>query len=1477
MDEDGILTALPGGYDGETGRLRVTAFVTARLDAGGNRLPLDEYPGFARWGDVSGQLRLALDVDTAGLQQAFDLVPDPASPRPDADLWRTLFERVLVGDGHFQDLSGTTVASFPSAAVAQLVRTTYASVAESYPTVWPPATSGPLTTLHPVGRRLLRGRHSGLASVPTAFLPSASPPPGSPPGTPGRYVDRAALAPPTSATGSVQAIDEALRFYDRPGSADPLGPRVEPPPPTRPSLEFHGFVSALADYPELLRRLGLALDFLVMGAEQIPEGTGSVRFRVVESPVDWVYQEQARPLTHYEWRGRRFLALPRNQDEDLADGSLRVESERLFRMEQIDLDGAVLKLAAAARTVVGTAEVVTQNPGSETVAPSMTPDSETLPALRGNGFTLYRERRAQHVVQAWDAAAALETGHAGGGVVELWAEDVTRGYRLDVAEAGEPDTWRSLHARAGEYSLRTDVPGVRLPLPVETPIAPDEGYLKAASTSHNAAEKTVAYLHEAVAGWDGWSLSAPRPGNRIGLRAVEPPPDPATEPPGFELPLEVVFRPARGSLPRLRFGRSYRMRARLVDMAGHSTSPDVLDPSHVTPFATFFRWEPAPGPAVVPRRPFTEGESLLRMVIRSTLGVGASAYAQLPRVAGLPGHLRDDLAYRAVNERHLAAPIGSPQLAELHGLFDASVRESSSAAERDTDFDIASRSAGTFLSPADAGMLTNGKDLPRPIPPALDENGGPVAHANLQGPGEYVLHDVDQLTLPYLPDPLASGLSFTRLPGEVGTRLLDWPTDGPWYDHKPVLLRVEEGSAPPQWEAGARLLRVFLPQAEHARVDLASFLPKDELALMGVWMLERESFRNAQEQDAASGRHWMLTPWSVLDLVHAVEKPLAPPVIHVADPAVYNSGVQRFPGETFASLTGTISVHAKSTGRVDVEATWSEPVDDLTRPTPQDHPGQAHVGDFLLEPTEDECRIGRQAYAPQPGRPATHLLRHEFGDTKHRWVDYVATATTRFREYFPPEITDRALGGDLTVHTGPAQRLNVPSSHRPHPPQVEYIVPTWTWEERTSTGANGELAGGLGAFLPTTVHRRVGGGLRVYLSRPWYSSGADELLGVVVRRQPWLTLPLDRGAGVVIAGQAGLEAEHGADLVAEQIFAAGLAQGAGQQGARPAERLLAGLGTPAARPAVDVAHGVSADAAQLTSHLAVLEGVGEADEAVLAASRGIALTGVLDAIGELLGTTGPLVTTWGADPAWAGEPTAQGPYIHQFPARTAVGTNISLPGQAEPAVVVGHTPAFDEARGLWYCDLQLNPGAAYQPFVDLALVRYQPYSVDGYHASSVVRPGFLQVLPDRTAALTWLPWSSTYAVSLRGPSGWNALGASYLYHSPAAVLVDASRQVVAQVQTRPSGADDIHWAPVGAPVRLVASGTQLGDIRWHATVPAPQPVDGSEGRLLLTEHELFETDDSQAETWLNRPAGGFGESSRKPAGRRLVFATEFTL
>ena len=41
-------------------------------------------------------------------------------------------------------------------------------------------------------------------------------------------------------------------------------------------------------------------------------------------------------------------------------------------------------------------------------------------------------------------------------------------------------------------------------------------------------------------------------------------------------------------------------------------------------------------------------------------------------------------------------------------------------------------------------------------------------------------------------------------------------------------------------------------------------------------------------------------------------------------------------------------------------------------------------------------------------------------------------------------------------------------------------------------------------------------GLRVYLRRPWFSSGDGELLGVVLRKQPWLSWALDERVGMAV-------------------------------------------------------------------------------------------------------------------------------------------------------------------------------------------------------------------------------------------------------------------------------------------------------------------------------------------------------------------------
>jgi hypothetical protein len=116
---------------------------------------------------------------------------------------------------------------------------------------------------------------------------------------------------------------------------------------------------------------------------------------------------------------------------------------------------------------------------------------------------------------------------------------------------------------------------------------------------------------------------------------------------------------------------------------------------------------------------------------------------------------------------------------------------------------------------------------------------------------------------------------------------------------------------------------------------------------------------------------------------------------------------------------------------------------------------------------------------------------HEYNDTRYRRVEYWLEATTRFREFMPPNVLTKDDGGtrvetDENIKvTGPRVVSWVPNSSPPVAPQVRYVLPTFG---RTATkDAQGAES-----------RWRRGGGLRVYLDRPWNRSGYGEMLAVVL-------------------------------------------------------------------------------------------------------------------------------------------------------------------------------------------------------------------------------------------------------------------------------------------------------------------------------------------------------------------------------------------
>ena len=127
----------------------------------------------------------------------------------------------------------------------------------------------------------------------------------------------------------------------------------------------------------------------------------------------------------------------------------------------------------------------------------------------------------------------------------------------------------------------------------------------------------------------------------------------------------------------------------------------------------------------------------------------------------------------------------------------------------------------------------------------------------------------------------------------------------------------------------------------------------------------------------------------------------------------------------------------------------------------------------------------------------------------------------------------------------------------------------------------------------------------------------------------------------------------------------------------------------------------------------------------------------------------PFVTQWGRDPIWdSGTPSAQS-RVSDFPAAVANETVALLEQPGTLVQVVGHRVHFDAVRKLWYCDIELNPGTTYMPFVRLALVRYQPNALAEAKVSKVVLAEFAQVLPRRRAVLQ--RQASSLTLKLHGP------------------------------------------------------------------------------------------------------------------------------
>jgi hypothetical protein len=1449
-----LFTVMPRGVILNSASKPVSVFVSPRLDGA---VQLGAFPDWLNWTRHLRDDGLDLELHCGANTQAFSI--NGAGLRP--DLWEQLFNSETYVRSHqtFDDYSDRGMISFSVRESLSALKSVYQKA--SVDLALPDSPGRSRQDDRPSNRELLsdlvdglqvhwngnearglrnavRDRYSSASRIGEASGPLDA---------------EGLLAQPGS---SLSAVATPFAVFHHMPTPEYGKNGIEMPDRTK-LIDFHQALTSLNSYPELLRALGLVLDLDLPNdffAATPFDKPGTVSVRRVIPGWDWAIQPQTHPLpTAYMkivfGQGDLFFAAPRSVVEPQQPGAvlglLNLDPAH-FGLAQVDVDGAMHKATMLAETLhpSGDHNRVTDAAPQPAQHPEVFDPEATLPSLRSGGFSLFADNRALQLLQSIHDAKAFNDALSSQQSPKrpLYAEDLVRGYRLDVWDS-RTEAWHSLHLRNGRYKVGD--------VEFDPNDEPEEGFVELAATQPapgaSDAKKDL-YLHEAIARWAGWSLSVPRPGIHLSryANAKDALPRPNEGDKFAENQPETPFRVAtdyklvRGSLPPLRFGVRYRFRARAVDLAGNSLRfDDKLADSIARAFAlprdsegfTYLRFEPVPAPLVVIRDEAAvtaPGSAVDRLVIR-TFNNDISKDA--------------DPANMSNAERHIIPPRAAIEMGERLSTFDdASGKLKSDAA------------TWKLIADRDLGELQKKKII-------IKGRAEPVPD---DGSNEYPVEPNDSIDpLPFFPDPLSRGAALRDLPGtpsgvigraipDTGSKarvdynllsdpnprpgsatLISFNESGDWQQTRGFRFVLADPSPKetdlrPDWNPRDRVLTVYLPKGVTKVVPLTSFMTPDDLKLMGVWQWLREHIDKVTVNDpqaaylrpgsdadriahvlqrSLEGGHWMLTPPHLLTLVHAVQQPIGRPEFTAAevhrekttddpiplqttpgrghtDPTELASiTAWRRPNASDAYLLGALKVHGASSARVDLIATWTDPVDDLSQKKPTTTHHAAPVDDLPLPSLKDD-------YLDAPGttdaEPPRHVgfydsehdqilfvragdnttwedygfdnaaPRHLLNDTKHHVVTYTATASSRYREYFDPNLDASAF-----TRTSDSVVVDVPASARPLAPDVVYVVPTFGWERQTDTN------------LKRSV--RFGGGLRVYLNRPWFSSGEGELLGVAI----W-----------------------------------SYQNGSLDQAARDKFK--------------------------------------------------------------------PFFTQWGMDPIWDTHSLASVPNVFDFPDTDDHEFDLSLeeasarqPDGKSPGriSVAGFAPQFDEGRGLWFADLTINlPSKTYMPFVRLALVRYQPRALADAKVSRVVLADFAQLTPDRSAMVTADPHHPrTVRVVVSGVAPRGPAAVIQAEPSPENLSLRPTRIRVRVQQHDETINSDLAWKDVAPDVAKVTpekDGPVASDadlVIWAGTVQFVNKPAAGEFRLLIEEHEFISANYTEVEHGI----------AQQPS--RLVYAEIFAL
>lgn len=964
---------------------------------------------------------------------------------------------------------------------------------------------------------------------------------------------------------------------------------------TKPEFEFHDIISVINNYPQLMHKMGFVLDFQIPYSEDIPK-TGTIHIIPSSLGFSDSLTSISTPPVAYEITKTGFYIADK-PDSIFKRGFVKINTEE-FSVVQVDTDGVALKtnnltenkvqqiakyFEDKSKLVVAT-KIKQSNlkPTQQTIieglayTPSLgkinnmefidPPEDEGLPYMRSSGIAITKNGMAEHIFLRFKNNMSLQTNLLISAPLNnefkikiplniLYSNDLIQGYRMDIAYENEPDKWYSLHQRKDDYTWYDESNKANPIAGIES----DEGYLELA-IAEDIDDPTDVFVSETLARWEGWSLSVGKPGYAINesedyeLKAGETRKhdfihktksaeikkyafDPDLQ---FKVNAQSTIVP--GSLPKLRFGKDYRIRIRAVDLAGNSVllsqqSEDA--PETIRKNIRYLRFEPLASPIVLVGNQLKDGEFLERMVIRSNFDATTKDYENKFPVS--------NQVFDEFSQRYLLPPKNSQLMAETHCMFEKAFSNNPGAVKE--IYDIITSHEGLYQQ----DKKNNEK-----------------------------VYQPSEVEIIYLPDPMAAGVAFFVAEGLEHTHTQDFkprmfgfftnseilPTntnvDIPetWYKAGVLRIRLEEGVIGSKWDDSQRIFTMYLPKGYRTRIKFSTFWrEKDFKEFSAFWSMMKEkkpSNLSELEQLVRTGQHWMLSPSREIELVHAVQQPVIEPVIKALIP-------HRNYGDTIANINTRFLIHGESTEKVEFQAKWKESfddgisvtigqiegrnsipdisvsyVDDLitkgTIPTfskleiqsdpklifkPHAQLEMRTTNEFKIDPQPESLKINNlyKAQITSLGKiqkekleapknianrlkfdiiesrfgflqliePRIEPLVQNFGDTKHRWVDYSIVASSRYSDYFD-KILKQYKELNTVRESKWIEKINILSTTRPKIPEIDYIIPTFEWIKSQDQD--------------TIQHQRLGGGLRIFLKRPWFSTGDDEKLGIILPPAP---------------------------------------------------------------------------------------------------------------------------------------------------------------------------------------------------------------------------------------------------------------------------------------------------------------------------------------------------------------------------------------